>query len=142
MTLKKIIRFKCNRENGNFNSISNSLERRCPTFHIYGPDTPASSLAVVGWGLRSHLAFSMFISSPPSPWWEVLEQKWKVMVFLLHISELGWKNNFLLKQMTAGNRTFLVTHLQKATSEAMQQSSQTMGKNTQSHWKQVRFFKQ
>lgn len=27
----------------------------------FGPDTPASSLAVVGWGLRSHLAFSILI---------------------------------------------------------------------------------
>lgn len=42
--------------------------KKMPHFSHFGPDTPASSLTVVRWGLGSHLTFSTHVSSQLLNW--------------------------------------------------------------------------
>lgn len=113
--------------------------KKMPHFPHLCPDPSASSLAGTGWGLRSPLALCMFASSLPFPWPQGSCEKMLDCPF--HISELGWKNNLLLKQVISGNRTFLLTHSKRWCLKQHCHLPNPAGKIHSSKWKQGVFFK-
>lgn len=136
---KKSYGLKCHRENWNFNSICSSLERRCPTFHIYVLilQLPAWQGLGEDWGLP--WLFACLLPHYLSPGLRAAVRKcWTV-----HFISVSWAERII----SFWNRWFLVIELfywpisKRWCLKQHCHLPNPAGKIHSSKWKQGMFFK-